>query len=432
MTTHSPYILGNTVQDPAMFFGRAQELTALYAALEKGSSKAVVGLRRIGKSSLLYHLSHHATLPDHIAIAYLDLQDGRYQTIPQLLTGILQGIDRAVGGRYQFDPAPDMTAFAEAIERIKQDGYQPVICLDELEQLMIHAETFDRRFFAGWRALGSRGKLVFITASRVSINDVVQHNGKTSPFANIFTQLTLAGLDKTAVRALLTDPFRAAGRNVIASVYIEQTLPLVGRHPFFLQIGGDELWRNGAVNRKKFRRNLANAAKMPMTQLWQDLRATEQAAALRLATGHGAVPHWEDAQHRLLTIGLAEEDKDGQLRLFSDLLADWLKKGTFQQSADPRPLKGKQKNDSGKRPIPPPLQPTPKQETKPIYAYTLALLAIVVICFFIVLFLPLQKAAFFLALLLILFLALFVLMGKATVEQFLTGIDKALRGWFND
>ena len=49
---------------------------------------------------------------------------------------------------------------------------------------------------------------------------------------------------------------------------------------------------------------------------------------------------------------------------------------------------------------------------------------------FIVLLLPLDKTASFLAVLLILVLALFVLMGKATVEQFLTGIAKALRGWF--
>lgn len=191
------------------------------------------------------------------------------------------------------------------------------------------------------------------------------------------------------------------------------------------------MWRNGAVNRENFRRHLGDAAKTPMIQLWQDLSATEQATAMRLATGKGAVPHWEDAQHHLLTIGLAEKDEDDRVRLFSELLTDWLKKGEFQQPPPPRPLNGQKKSADGKA-IPPPLQPTPKQDTKPVYAYALALLAMAAISLFIVLVLPLEKAALFLAVLLILILALFVLMGKATVEQFLAGIDKVLRGWFSD
>lgn len=429
MTSSSPYILGPTVQNKAMFFGRLQEIAILQGAIEKGSSKAVVGLRRIGKSSLLYHLAHHVTLPDNIAIAYLDLLDARYHTIPNLLNGILQRIDRATGGRYQFDLVSEMGAFTDAIERVKRDGYQPVICLDELERLMSHPETFDRSFFEGWRALGSMGTIAFITASRVSINDVVQHNGETSPFANIFTELPLAGLDKVSARALLTDPFRTAGRNVPAPAYVDQTLLFTGRHPFFVQIGGDELWRNGAINRKAFRQNLANATLNPMKQLWQDLRATEQTAALRLATGKGAVPRWEEAQHHLETIGLAEKDDRGQVRLFSDLLSEWLKKGIFQQSADLRPLPGELKTRDKKAKLLP-LKPTEKQETRPVYAYALVLLAIAIISLFIVLWLPPDKAMLFFAVLVVLILALFVLMGKATVAQFLTGIDKVLRGWF--
>ncbi|MCA9922737.1 MAG: hypothetical protein KC419_12530 [Anaerolineales bacterium] len=429
MTTNSPYILGTTIQNPAMFFGRTRALATLRAAIEKGSSKAVVGLRRIGKSSLLYHLAHHAALPDNVAIAYLDLLDARYHTIPNLLTGILQGIDRATGGRYHFEPVTEMGDFTAAVERVKQDGYQPVICLDELERLMTHPETFDRSFFEGWRSLGSMGKLAFVTASRVSINDVVRHNGETSPFANIFTELQLAGIDNPAARALLTDPFRAAGRNVPAPAYVDQTLHLMGRHPYFLQIGGDELWHSDAVNRDLFRQNLADASKNPMMQLWDDLSATEQTAALRLATGKGAVTHWEEAEHHLLTIGLAEKDEDGKVRLFSNLLTDWLKKGVFRQSADPRPLSGRRKKKEGKS-VPLSFHPSDKQETRPVYA-VLVLLAIAIISLFIVLWLPLQKAALFLTIVVILILALFVLMGKATVAQFLTGIDKVLRGWFD-
>ncbi|MEZ4641990.1 MAG: hypothetical protein R3E31_04495 [Chloroflexota bacterium] len=78
---------------------------------------------------------------------------------------------------------------------------------------MSHPETFNRDFFEAWRALGSMGTLAFVTASRVRI-DVVQHNGSTSPFTNIFTQLTLAGLQPNAARALLYRAVSACARAV--------------------------------------------------------------------------------------------------------------------------------------------------------------------------------------------------------------------------
>ncbi|MEZ4641991.1 MAG: hypothetical protein R3E31_04500 [Chloroflexota bacterium] len=59
---------------------------------------------------------------------------------------------------------------------------------------------------------------------------------------------------------------------------------------------------------------------------------TEQAAAVRLATGKGAVPNWEDEIANLLHIGLAESGFNNQPRLFSDLLREWLQKAAFSKA----------------------------------------------------------------------------------------------------
>ncbi|MBE2199941.1 MAG: ATP-binding protein [Anaerolinea sp.] len=123
MSSNSPYIPGVTARDPAMFFGRADELAQLTDAIRKGSSQAVVGLRRIGKSSLLYHLSHHTSLPDHVAIVYLDLLDANYHTAPGLLGGIWRGLQQATGRGDVPSAAPDMAAFTSAIRQMKADGY---------------------------------------------------------------------------------------------------------------------------------------------------------------------------------------------------------------------------------------------------------------------------------------------------------------------
>jgi ABC-type phosphate/phosphonate transport system ATPase subunit len=59
-----------------MFFGRDEELKRIRDRLRKGDSTAVVGLRRIGKSSLLYQLAHQADqLPQGVVAVYLDLQE---------------------------------------------------------------------------------------------------------------------------------------------------------------------------------------------------------------------------------------------------------------------------------------------------------------------------------------------------------------------
>ena len=138
MANHNPYTPGTTITDPAMFFGRKAEVAELSETIRKGGCKAVVGLRRIGKSSLLYHVAHHATHPDHVVVVYLDLLNGRYHTVSGLLSGILTGLQAATNHRYPIPATPDMSSFTTIIEQMKADGYQAAVCLDELERLMNH------------------------------------------------------------------------------------------------------------------------------------------------------------------------------------------------------------------------------------------------------------------------------------------------------
>ncbi|MBE2199940.1 MAG: hypothetical protein IAE79_15100 [Anaerolinea sp.] len=285
---------------------------------------------------------------------------------------------------------------------------------------MSHPQVFDRDFFEAWRSLGSMGDLAFVTASRARLSDVVRHNGNTSPFTNIFTQLTLRGLEENAARALLTQPFRAANRPAPPGSHIETALPLSGRHPFFLQIAGDTLWRVGGVNREQFRQQLAAAARQPMEQLWRDLSPTEQAAALRLATGKGAVPDWAEEKANLLEIGLAEPGADNQPRLFSDLLREWLQNGSFGQSASLRPTS---RTSGGKKPpVLDPTQPPPR----PLYASALIfLVGLVVIA---LLSQWLGWGVWVMVLLLAIYLA-FTLVGEGKISgrDFLDVLDKRIR-----
>lgn len=67
---YDPYKEMGAVYGPGNFFGRGDLLNKLETSLLKGNSQALFGIRKLGKSSILYHLASKIPLP----VAILDLQ----------------------------------------------------------------------------------------------------------------------------------------------------------------------------------------------------------------------------------------------------------------------------------------------------------------------------------------------------------------------
>ena len=55
-TLKNPYVHRRAIKDSDYFFGRAQETRELLDLTAEGQSVSIVGPRRIGKTSLLFHL----------------------------------------------------------------------------------------------------------------------------------------------------------------------------------------------------------------------------------------------------------------------------------------------------------------------------------------------------------------------------------------
>src|SRR3974390_1975568 len=81
----NPYLNRVMIQDPKQFFGRRSEVRRILARLgaDRPQSISLVGERRIGKSSLLYHLTCREGQDRHLAdrssliIVFLDFQQLR-------------------------------------------------------------------------------------------------------------------------------------------------------------------------------------------------------------------------------------------------------------------------------------------------------------------------------------------------------------------
>ena len=52
----NPYVFRGPIHDPKMFFGRIHEFNEIAAFLRSNQSISIVGPRKIGKTSLLFHL----------------------------------------------------------------------------------------------------------------------------------------------------------------------------------------------------------------------------------------------------------------------------------------------------------------------------------------------------------------------------------------
>jgi hypothetical protein len=329
----NPYIFGPIIQQPEQFFGRHRELAQLQDSARKGMSVAVVGLRRIGKSSLLYQFTHQTvSRADNLVIAYLDLHDSRCHNVPDLLTAALKALDKQLNRRYRFGAITTLEAFTEAVEQMREDGYRPVLCLDEMEALLEPSrEGFDDNFFKALRYLGSHSKVAFVTASRTPLPEMIEWTSNSSSFSNIFTQLNLIGLSDTDARTLLTAPFRRAGLRIPPPLHVQEAINLAGHHPYFLQLAGSILWEAMGMKGQRLRHDFANRARPPLRQLWQQLTPSEQAAAIKLAGGKAEVPHWEEFEAELWRLGIAEKNDRGKYQFFSALLAEWIRSGEWEE-----------------------------------------------------------------------------------------------------
>jgi len=325
MYKNNPYSYGPLVADPAMFFGREEELKTLITRLRNKQSTSIVGMRRIGKSSLLYQLTCKLSdLRDQRLVpVYIDLHDARYRTVASFVDTTLQALDTKTGGALSLQGATDMPGFSKAVDRMCQVGNCPLLCLDEFEEFIEHREEFNDVFIEGLRALAGQQKLAMVTTSRMPLTDLVKTGRWTSPFYNIFSQVELGLLESDAAQVLRRIPLE---RQKIALSPEDEALiqELAGRHPFFLQMACYHLYE--ALSQPQNTRaeivceRFNHDAEPQFEQLWGDLHADEK-AALKVVVDQ-AVPSaaTETTLGRLARFGVVEKAGENW-RIFSAAFA---------------------------------------------------------------------------------------------------------------
>src|SRR5512145_2358886 len=151
-TMPNPFFFAGKITNPEQFVGRDAELRKIFGYLDASHTgqvqhTSVVGERRIGKSSLLYHISqvHEKYLAGNDAayrFVYLDLDRPQCHTRQGLLRHILKELDLPAPAE------PSLERFYELLEQEhEKKGIWPVLLMDEFEHLPARAAEFTDTFF---------------------------------------------------------------------------------------------------------------------------------------------------------------------------------------------------------------------------------------------------------------------------------------------
>lgn len=191
--TSNPFVIGNPIINPRQFFGREYILKRIFDVWRTTPLQhiAIIGEKRSGKTSLLHYLSRIIDTPaqklrpnqrnDWIKPCYqwvyIDFQDPRMAYQESLLRYILSKIGLPI-------PQPcDLVAFTEIIDQYLD--IPTIILLDEIKA-GFNCPDLDEHFWWGMRSLGCGGKLGFLFTAHQLPQEIVQDDGKPSPFFNIF------------------------------------------------------------------------------------------------------------------------------------------------------------------------------------------------------------------------------------------------------
>lgn len=260
---NNPYIYRGPVRSPKMFFGRSHELREIVAFLNGNQSVSIIGPRKIGKTSMLYHLMRTETWPelglaDNNLLAYLDcevLGEGAHEEIfGTFASEIAAAIDdRGLEPEPALEAAiaqPTRLSFERAIRKLNQRDLRVVLILDEFERLS-NNPSLDVNFFNSMRSAAGRYQLCYITASAQPLIQLT-YSGKSqeilsSPFFNIFASIFLGLLPEADARQTIQTPAQIAGKPIPGE--IENFIyNLVGGYPLGLQIACFHAFEAGGDN----------------------------------------------------------------------------------------------------------------------------------------------------------------------------------------
>jgi hypothetical protein len=343
----NPYVYGNPIDNPAMFIGRQNELSEIYAAVVKPNKQDIfiIGERRSGKTSMLYQLLQRIQAP--FIPVYVILTEA-----PAEVKGVVNYIVRKVvmalvkigvlpadsWKRHRCKDESIIENLKSIIDAARQKLPQVkiVLLMDEADYLLRIDDHLQNMLRAALQSneVGADLRAVVAGTSNFFTN-VVQ---RSSPLFNHFRFLSLIPLGVAETEELITKP--ALARNCSFEVHAVQKIRQAsGGHPYYCQRVCYEaftlaLKQGSLIITKKFveeaiKKVIASTSDDAFrgfrTYFWDTANKEEQAFMKRLARVKSGQTKARQTSTRLLDWQIITRDED-TYRFTASLFRDWVKR----------------------------------------------------------------------------------------------------------
>lgn len=301
MSADNPFFHRGAIRRLEDFQGREMEISQILGLLRNGQSVSLIGPRRIGKSSLLIHLTRRrvraqmAMDPPQALFVLIDCQEFGGSPAEEVYEALLMGLlEAAEAAGIEVDTAQrpgTYRALDRALHQISQSGVSVVVLLDEFELLAAN-EHLTPYFFARLRGLTTKYGLAYLTASQRPLFAVTaEEEILSSPFFNIFVTLPLGLFAAEEARRLVNNRLDNTDFD-FSEALIDHLIYLVGPHPFFLHIAGYHAYQalaqglllETAEDFTQLDAAIEMESNSHLNYLWHNLTAEEQ-YALAIADG---------------------------------------------------------------------------------------------------------------------------------------------------
>jgi hypothetical protein len=294
---HNPFFHRGPIRQRDHFFDRQREVSQALGLLRSLQNVAVIGQRRIGKTSLLFHLADPAIHGDHglspaeYLFVYVDgeelteLDGGQIRAVmaEELATALGAAAHQGLDAALPQGPV-EYRAFRHVVRRLTQRGLKLVFCFDEFEGLGANPHL-GPSFFSSLRGLTGQLDVAYVTASRTPIHTLAYAQPETlsSPFFNTFALLYLGLFSDEDAQGLVEALATRANATFVPDL-VHLVVELAGPHPLLLQIAGFhtfEAWRrrDGLLetgDHDEIRHRFCTEAQPHYEYYWQHLTVEEQ------------------------------------------------------------------------------------------------------------------------------------------------------------
>lgn len=210
----------NPVSNAATFFGRGHFINQLVLKISRGENFGIFGMRKIGKTSLVYRLRELSR--DHL-VAYVDLQGVSSRRVTEVYARLMESLVRDMRVKHPEVPAPalktlagtstgrevavdfhaDLLAVRQAFESAGRPLPHVLLLLDEIELMIPErgSSGFEGQqdFFRHLRGLYQQDRFVVsaVVGASPSVCRTAAWDAQDNPVFQFYDEVFLAPLDRS-------------------------------------------------------------------------------------------------------------------------------------------------------------------------------------------------------------------------------------------